>query len=755
MIPSRLVLLLVMLVSRALAINDIWIDMQESTNYTARHECSFVQAGDKFYMFGGREDSQKVDIYDYATNTWTLGASAPVSYNHFQATEYQGLVWVIGAFKNNNFPNEDPALYVGVYDPANNVWMQGSPIPRPRGGGGLVVHNDKFYLVGGNTNGHAGQVVTWFDEYNPYTGEWGQLLDAPHARDHFHAALADDQLYAIGGRRTKSNDYFNDTVAEVDVYDFSSGSWLASNLPPDLPSPRAGTGVAVFDGKIMIMGGESGEQGEAYARVDALDVATGSWESLSPMNHGRHGTQAIISGQGVYIAGGSPNRGGGNQLEMEVYNADAPAGSASTAGVLSDPFEAEIFIGASQSVRIEHVGGTQGVLVQSIALGGQSASDFEVTSNIAVPVLIGRDGVLDVLVEYTGATDGAQAWIDVSYSGNQNLRITLVGRLAHTTSPVPTPSPTLSPTKLPMARTPSPSQSPTKLLVAPSTPEPTTQAPTIMPVVPATPEPTTADPLAISDIVLVNSTTNSDIVSLLYDSCDGCIGPSDMINVRADTFGDAGSMQLTLVGLLFSVKMENAVPYALFGDIWGNYNDQTLPPGDYTVTAQAFSSGNLEGTAGPIQSVTFSVATELVGSVIAPPPTPALTLMPVIPPTLEPTTELDPLTIVDFVLVNSTTNNDITSLLDENCNGCIGPFDSINIRADVLSDPASVTLAISPWPTNSERTEVTKPYALFGDLWGDYFDQTLSVGSYTVTAQAFNEEGSAGPIKSVTFTVSD
>ena len=45
--------------------SDVWIDKNENENYTARHECSFVQAGDEFIMFGGREFAKKLDKYNY------------------------------------------------------------------------------------------------------------------------------------------------------------------------------------------------------------------------------------------------------------------------------------------------------------------------------------------------------------------------------------------------------------------------------------------------------------------------------------------------------------------------------------------------------------------------------------------------------------------------------------------------------------------------------------------------------------------
>ena len=182
---------------------NFWFDKDEDESYTARHECSFVQAGDKFYLFGGRENAQTLDVYDYTTNTWNaLVNSAPIEFNHFQAVEYDGLIWVIGAFKTNNYPSELPADHIWAFNPATEEWIQGPEIPasRKRGSTGLVVHNNKFYILAGNTIGHSGGYVTWFDEYDPATGTWTVLADAPRPRDHFHAAVIDGKLYAASGR---------------------------------------------------------------------------------------------------------------------------------------------------------------------------------------------------------------------------------------------------------------------------------------------------------------------------------------------------------------------------------------------------------------------------------------------------------------------------------------------------------------------------------------------------------------------------
>ncbi len=244
--------------------NLIWNDKDEAENYTPRHECSFVQAGDKFYLMGGRENATTIDVYDYATNNWEqIPDSAPVEFNHFQATEYEGLIWIIGAFKTNDYPNEQPAEYVWAFDPAKEEWIQGPEIPenRRRGSAGLVIHDNKFYISGGNTMGHNGGYVPYFDMYDPATGVWTPLADAPRARDHFHAAVIGNKMYLAGGRLSGGEQgVFKPTISELDVYDFRSGILEQPSCRSE-PSYASGRGRgSQFQGQTSGHGGRSGER---------------------------------------------------------------------------------------------------------------------------------------------------------------------------------------------------------------------------------------------------------------------------------------------------------------------------------------------------------------------------------------------------------------------------------------------------------------------------------------------------------------
>jgi N-acetylneuraminic acid mutarotase len=405
----------------------VWIDLAENESYTARHECSFVQAGDRFYLFGGRENAQTLDTYDYAGDSWTTSASAPIEFNHFQATEHEGLVWIIGAFQTNNFPNEVPADDVWAFDPALDVWLQGPAIPvaRRRGSAGLVVYQDKFYVVGGNTDGHDGGYVSWFDEFDPATGAWTPLADAPRARDHFHAAVAGDKLYVVGGRLSGGpGGTFAPLIPEVDVYDFTTSSWSTLPLASDLPTPRAATSVALFGGEILVIGGEG--NGQAYDTVEALDPGTGSWSTLDSLNHARHGTQAIVSGQGVYVVAGSPNQGGGNQKNLEVYNADLPSGSPSVAGALGTPGAVAIPDPGPRAIPLAHIAGNEGIFVESVQLSGSGAGEFDITTAVADPFLIPVAGSRNILVEYVGSDPLAVASLDVTFGGGTTQSVQLL-----------------------------------------------------------------------------------------------------------------------------------------------------------------------------------------------------------------------------------------------------------------------------------------------------------------------------------------
>ncbi|MDX1637959.1 MAG: kelch repeat-containing protein [Balneolaceae bacterium] len=301
---------------------DGWKIIESETEPHHRHENAFTKVGDKFYLLGGRGE-RPVDIYDPETNSWQTGATPPLPMHHFQAVSYDGKIYVMGAL-TGGWPDEDPLPHIYIYHPETDSWSKGPEIPeqRRRGAAGAIAYNDMIFLVGGIQNGHIDGHVRWFDSFDPATGEWSVLPDAPRFRDHFQAVVIDGKLYAAGGRRTSqaTGNTFHLTIPEVDVYDFSTGRW--NPLPPsgDLPTERAGTTSLAVGDHLIVIGGESGAQQPAHAEVEAYHTGTGQWRTLPMLNIGRHGTQAILHNGSIYIAAGSKVRGADEINSLEVYS---------------------------------------------------------------------------------------------------------------------------------------------------------------------------------------------------------------------------------------------------------------------------------------------------------------------------------------------------------------------------------------------------------------------------------------------------
>ena len=221
------------------------------------------------------------------------------------------------------YPAETPVDRIYIYDPALNTWTQGATIPvsRRRGSAGLTLFDNKFYIVSGIQDGHRSGWVAWTDEYDPVTGIWTVLPDAPQARDHFHVGLINGKIYCAGGRRTSQPNFAANTIANVDVFDIASRTW---STPTQLPTPSGAPAVAVVNNELVVGGGEVDYQSTALSTVQSYNPVTNTWTTRPNLNVGRHATQFIYHSGTLYIAAGSTTMGGDGENNTM---ASAPYGS--------------------------------------------------------------------------------------------------------------------------------------------------------------------------------------------------------------------------------------------------------------------------------------------------------------------------------------------------------------------------------------------------------------------------------------------
>jgi N-acetylneuraminic acid mutarotase len=139
-----------------------------------RPVAAFVR--DKLYVVGGwgadGEPVQSLEIYDPATNTWTLGASSPGAFAASGVAVLGGKMYVVGGCEAASCGKQD----VRVYDPATNAWSQAADYPLATSWlacGGLLA---KVYCAGGtddNVDTRKGF------GYDPASNTWSPIADVP------------------------------------------------------------------------------------------------------------------------------------------------------------------------------------------------------------------------------------------------------------------------------------------------------------------------------------------------------------------------------------------------------------------------------------------------------------------------------------------------------------------------------------------------------------------------------------------------
>lgn len=384
-----------------------------------RQEVSYIAAGGKFYLAGGRSTEQQV--FDPVAGTWARVAPLPAALDHIQTVALNGLVYYVGGL--SGYPKGSSFGDVYVYHPVGDFFSAAAPLPagRDRGAGGIGVYQGRIYLAGGFHSGHS---VAWFDSYDPNTNTWTALPDLPGARDHVSAAVVNGRFYVIGGRQ-----FGVAFRATNEAFDFATGSWITGLAP--LPTLRSGAATAVFGSEIAVIGGEGG--GIAHTENEAYDTATNSWRTLTPMPTGRHGIQAAMGDNGVaYIADGGTKPGGASPTDIqEALTVAAPASSRPDCRVrqlnetrlTGDNIYGTTGVGQTRQVTV--AAGTKMTFVLSAQNDGSAVDTVRLAApgsqpGFTVHYLAGLSGTTDVTAQVVAGTYPAK---QLAPGGRQVIRL--------------------------------------------------------------------------------------------------------------------------------------------------------------------------------------------------------------------------------------------------------------------------------------------------------------------------------------------
>jgi len=239
----------------------------------------------------------------------------PTARSFFYTAVVQGKIYALGG--QCCTVTCQPLATVEIYNPTNDSWVTGTPMPSPpRWYGAAGVANGIIYIVGGQT-GCGGDLQT-NEAFDPSTNTWSTKAQMPTARDHFGIAtvfdssLGHEVLYAIGGFMEGSP-----PLDRVEMYDPFTDTWT---IKQHMNQARYGVNVAAVNGKIYAIGGSFDHDLHIVEEYDPSDGPLGTWRPKADMPTTRGPDPAaigVINGI-IYVAGGEADN---RQLStVEAYN---------------------------------------------------------------------------------------------------------------------------------------------------------------------------------------------------------------------------------------------------------------------------------------------------------------------------------------------------------------------------------------------------------------------------------------------------
>jgi len=183
---------------------------------------------------------------------------------------------------------------------------------------------------------------------------WISLTEMPTARAGIGVAVVEGKIYAIGGS-------YN-SLGETEEYDPATNTWTTKT---PMPTPRIYFGIAVVENKIYVIGGDSGNWtvGITPTNVNEVyDPATDTWESLTPMPTTRYAMDANVVDGKIYVIGGGQRAPNSNFDVNEVYDPETDTWTPKT----PIPVGVEYYTSAVVDNKIYIIGGAVKVTLNQI-----------------------------------------------------------------------------------------------------------------------------------------------------------------------------------------------------------------------------------------------------------------------------------------------------------------------------------------------------------------------------------------------------
>ncbi|MCW4035234.1 MAG: hypothetical protein NWF03_07710 [Candidatus Bathyarchaeota archaeon] len=186
---------------------------------------------------------------------------------------------------------------------------------------------------------------------NAETDSWTTLAEMPTARAGLGVAVVDRKIYAIGG-------YNGNYLGVNEMYDPKTDTWTTIK---QMPTPRTDFAVAVYQNKIYCIGGMT--NGDVTGKTEVYDPTTNMWETKTSMPTPRCSLEANVANGKIYLVGGKTTQYI-ISTKNEVYNPATDSWSTTAPDIPSPLYyyasvviDDEIYIIGGNSYRMAPGGG--------------------------------------------------------------------------------------------------------------------------------------------------------------------------------------------------------------------------------------------------------------------------------------------------------------------------------------------------------------------------------------------------------------
>ena len=222
------------------------------------------------------------------SNTWTMGANAPVRQFTGAAASIGNDIYLVGGEDRRRAFDEN-----AIYDTTTNTWTSGHRMPTARTALAAVGLNGIVYAIGGEL--FNGTVLTTVEAYDPIANKWSTKAPLPVGVDSMMATVDNGLIYVVGGLKDSSGTPYNG----VQTYDPGSDSW-SSGAPLSIAKAFAFTGTV--DGKIVAAAGYDGSG--PTVNTEVYDPSTNAWTNVPDAKVARYGGCTGAIGDSLYVAAG-------------------------------------------------------------------------------------------------------------------------------------------------------------------------------------------------------------------------------------------------------------------------------------------------------------------------------------------------------------------------------------------------------------------------------------------------------------------